>query len=301
MSATWPAEPEAVRRAIEGAFPGLRVGRCAPIGEGWDSAAWEVNGEVIFRFPKRAVVAGWLEREIALLPHLGPALPVPIPRFTYVARRGAPTDPAFPFVGYRKLEGVFLDRVPGFLGPASPLIPQLGAFLRALHAFPRERAIACGVPAMGWGEWVARWEGFAARVMTGESGRFDARTRARVAAFRDAFLVELRRAARPVALIHHDLALEHILADPTGARITGVIDWGDVAIGDPAIDFAGFARSCDSATVAALVAAYGPTDDGFLRRADWYARLAPFHLLYYGLEIGDEGIVREAAEQIAAL
>src|SRR5512140_1583027 len=111
-------------------------------------------------------------------------------------------------------------------------------------------------------------------------------TRAWVAASRDAFLAELARAERPLALSHHDLALEHILVDPSGERVTGVIDWGDLALGDPALDFAGFAGACDAATLAALLAAYGSVDDGFLRRAAWYARLAPFHLLHFGLHTG---------------
>src|SRR5215210_1852761 len=105
----------AVRRAIGLAFPELRVAECRYLSEGWDSSAWEVNGSLIFRFPKRAEVGEWLRREIALLPSLARALPVPIPQFTHITVAGAPTDPALPFVGYRKLEGVFLEQAPRLL------------------------------------------------------------------------------------------------------------------------------------------------------------------------------------------
>ncbi|MDA0174244.1 phosphotransferase [Solirubrobacter taibaiensis] len=40
--------------------------------------------------------------------------------------------------------------------------------------------------------------------------------------------------AERLTFIHGDLGAEHVFAD--GDRITGVIDWGDAAIGDPAID-----------------------------------------------------------------
>jgi len=282
-----------VRQALATAFPALRVTACHYLSEGWDSSAWLVNHTLIFRFPKRAEVAACLRREIALLPALAEALPVPIAHFTYVAPSGAPTDPALPFVGYRKLEGVFLDTAPKFLHPASPLLPPLAAFLRALHAFPHDRAVAAGVPAATWDTWVAHWHTFAARTMHDDDPALDPPTRAWVATFRAAFLAELTLAARPLALTHHDLALEHILADPTGTRITGVIDWGDLALGDPALDFAGFAGSCDAATLTALLTAYGPVDDGFRRRAIWYARLAPFHLLHFGLHTGDAATIAE--------
>jgi aminoglycoside phosphotransferase (APT) family kinase protein len=40
--------------------------------------------------------------------------------------------------------------------------------------------------------------------------------------------------AEQLTFIHGDLGAEHVFVD--GDRITGVIDWGDAAIGDPAID-----------------------------------------------------------------
>ena len=43
----------------------------------------------------------------------------------------------------------------------------------------------------------------------------------------------------PAKLIHNDLGTEHILLDQTSGKITGIIDWGDVALGDPAFDFSG--------------------------------------------------------------
>src|SRR6266566_401550 len=45
-------------------------------------------------------------------------------------------------------------------------------------------------------------------------------------------------AFQPV-LIHCDLACEHIFCDPVHGVLTGVIDWGNATIGDPALDFVG--------------------------------------------------------------
>ncbi len=79
------------RAAIAAAFPALPIRTMRFLAAGWDSTVWEVNGDLVFRFPKRAEVAEWLLREIALLPALAPVLPVPVPRFDYVAERPTPS------------------------------------------------------------------------------------------------------------------------------------------------------------------------------------------------------------------
>lgn len=39
-------------------------------------------------------------------------------------------------------------------------------------------------------------------------------------------------------------AAEHILLDSTGREVTGIIDWCDIAIGDPAVDLTGLFHWC---------------------------------------------------------
>src|SRR5581483_187306 len=41
-------------------------------------------------------------------------------------------------------------------------------------------------------------------------------------------------------LLHADLKPEHILCDLESGYITGIIDWGDISIGDPDYDFTCF-------------------------------------------------------------
>ncbi len=41
-------------------------------------------------------------------------------------------------------------------------------------------------------------------------------------------------------LAHDDLWYKHIYHDPSTGRLTGIIDWGDIEITDPAKDFYGF-------------------------------------------------------------
>jgi aminoglycoside phosphotransferase (APT) family kinase protein len=69
-------------------------------------------------------------------------------------------------------------------------------------------------------------------------------------------------------LLHNDLAAEHVLIDPANGNVTGVIDWSDMAIGDPLVDFAGlFHWGGDSLVDSALACYSGPLSDVQLRCA----------------------------------
>jgi aminoglycoside 2''-phosphotransferase len=99
-------------------------------------------------------------------------------------------------------------------------------------------------------------------------------------------------------LIHRDLGIEHVLLEP-GGRLAGVIDWGDAAIGDPAIDFAGLLGGLGEAFARQVIArwaglrARGETEETLLERAAFYTRLAPLHAIQYGLHVGSEAHVRQ--------
>lgn len=58
-------------------------------------------------------------------------------------------------------------------------------------------------------------------------------------------------------LVHGDLHQRHLLVDPTG-RAAGIIDWGDVCLGDPALDLSLAYGGFTGAARAALLDEYGP-------------------------------------------
>jgi aminoglycoside 2''-phosphotransferase len=64
---------------------------------------------------------------------------------------------------------------------------------------------------------------------------------------REAITAEYRRVvdqrpAFPPALVHRDLAPEHVLVDPDSGRLTGLIDFEDATVGDPVIDLVAAAQ-----------------------------------------------------------
>jgi len=231
-------------------------GPLVAIEDGWDSLVLELGGEWIVRVPRREGVRATLATEVRLLPKLAPGLPVPVPNFELVS------DGA---VAYRKLHGRPLDPSREALGV------QVGRFLAALHDFPVERARELGVPEPPWRD---TYERFTREVLDAAGPALGPEAEAMVAGH----LEDDANFAFAPRLIHADLGPAHLLA--AGDELTGVIDWGDVRIGDPALDFAWLLQQ---PFAEAVLAAYGDHEPGLAQRALFYHRLGPWYELHYGL------------------
>lgn len=57
-------DAERARAMIAARFPELRAERIERLGQGWDNAAYLVDGEAVFRFPQRGVAAPLIATEI---------------------------------------------------------------------------------------------------------------------------------------------------------------------------------------------------------------------------------------------
>jgi len=285
-------DPSRYRAVIATAFPDLLIRTFRFLAEGWDSAVWEVNDDLLFRFPKRAEVAARHRIEIALLPLLGPTLAAPIPRFAYVAD-GADAD-AFPVVGYPKLPGEPLIAMPAAAIAPERLTAQIGQFLTALHRFTTNRAAACGVPNASPASWRAQYA--AMRVeLRALFPRMTPPERARTESLFAAYLDDPAHFQFAPVLLHRDLGGDHLLLDPRTGNLAAVIDWGDVSIGDPAQDFCGL----PAAWLPALLANYGGTMDAtFIARVAFYRSLAPYHTLVFGLHTGGARFIEQGFAEL---
>ncbi len=284
-----------VLRVIEDCFPSLHVDSVTFLAEGWSSEAWEINGTHVFRFAKRPAVASGLLKEMRLLPVLGPCLPLQTPRFEFAWTGGLCYEGAF--VGYRKILGTPLtpELWAGFTGETIPrgecggsqLALQLGQFLEALHSFPPENALAVGMPHGDGSTWRTRYQDLYRSVREQVFVLLSAEERGAVAERWQDFLENEASFCFAPALIHADLACEHILFDSERGRIVGVIDWEDAVIGDPALDFTGLLAELGIEVVAQVLGAYKLAHDpALVARARFYMALAPFYEVLYGLETG---------------
>jgi aminoglycoside phosphotransferase (APT) family kinase protein len=102
---------------------------------------------------------------------------------------------------------------------------------------------------------------------------------------------------------HNDLGIEHVLVDPGAGMVTGVIDWGDAAIVDPAIDFGLLYRDLGPAADAAMGSYRTEVNDlvALQERAVFYARCSVFEDLAYGLQTGRDRYVDKSLAALAWL
>ena len=88
-----------------------------------------------------------------------------------------------------------------------------------------------------------------------------------------------------LVLQHNDLGAEHVLVDD--GAISGIIDWSDVAIADPAADVGRLLRDLGETRLAAVLDGYGATGDeraALVERAWCYARCLIVEDLAYAVE-----------------
>jgi len=266
---------------IAAAFPRLSGRPVRALGSGYDNAAFLVDERIVFRFPRRRAAVFFLERELAVLPSLALPVATPKPRFASPPRDGFP----FPFAGYPLLEGAPAGVIAAEAQPG--IAEALGETLRALHGLSLD---VDGAPAEGLDKTDrAR----ALRRLRLRLRRMERQGRVRGGG--RIFELAGRLAEGPDAVdarwVHGDLYPKHLLLDE-GGRLSGVIDWGDVHVGDPAIDLAIAYGAFDPPARARLFAALGPVDEAAHRRARFFA-------LWYGVVLGDFGAAEGMDDLVA--
>jgi aminoglycoside 2''-phosphotransferase len=281
-------------------FPQIGIKTALPITRGWDSFVLEVNGELIFRFPMREDVIAYFQKEIRLLPVLEEVLSTPIPHFEYFGHGDA--NYPFEFVGYSKLDGVALEAESITPEQLAALAPALATFLNELHSFPVVKAIHAGVWEHTSAQWRERYQDLYDDLQVRVIPLLDGELRTKSERLWENFLnVESIFRFQPV-LIHCDLGCEHIFCDPARGMLTGVIDWGDAMIGDPAMDFVGLYNRRGREFTERVLAGYHDTiDTAFWKRIDFYFCYGPYSELLYGAYSGSEKFIAKGVEGLRVM
>jgi aminoglycoside phosphotransferase (APT) family kinase protein len=251
-----------VHNVVVAHMPDYQVDSVVQVGEGLGNIAYEVNGELIVRFSKEPDAArrtALLIDEARLLAAVAEVSPLPVPEPTFTAAEQG-------YLAYFKLPGVpLLDMSRHERSDhGTSIAATLGELLTAMHAVPVDR----------WTDLVdtddhplAEWRREAAE--TYATPPHDGYT---------------------TAFSHNDLGIEHVLIDPVAWTVTGVIDWSDAAIVDPAYDFGLLYRDLGPA---ALRRYRNDASDAaaLTERAVFYARCSVFEDLAYGVETGRDKYV----------
>ena len=275
---------------IESQCAALAPAHVELMGEGWDNTAFLVNGEWVFRFPRRTIAVPLLETERRVLPSLAPRLPYPIPTPVWFGHPDATYK--WPFLGYRRLDGRVASDVDLSDDARAALAAPLARFLRALHDVPLADAQAWGAP-HGVFEYLdgARLERLARPALADLVTR---RVLDDAAPWLD--VVDAGLAALPLdgpqSIVHGDCYSRHILVDDSG-RMSGVIDFGDLHLDHPAVDLSSVFTVLPPAARSKFFAIYGDIDEGVRAVARLRALTSGLAQEAYGRDVGDARIERE--------
>jgi aminoglycoside phosphotransferase (APT) family kinase protein len=254
---------ELAMRAVRAHAPELLDLEMVELGHGLDSAAYAV-GDLVVRVGKRGSVG----HEARLLEAVAARVSIPIPRPRFA-------DEDTDVLGYTRIPGQPLHG----RSPLAGAPRRLGRFLRELHAIdPATVADLIPTDDADPGAWLADLDA-------------------------PCDLVRLLHETRPrpslhLVVAHADLGAEHILE--LDGTLTGIIDWSDAAVTDPALDLARLYRDFGPGFLEELAQVYGPLAEA-MPRIEFFARCAALEDLAYGRATGRREYVTNAQRSFAWL
>jgi aminoglycoside phosphotransferase (APT) family kinase protein len=242
-----------VRALLTEQHPDLSTPALQCVGVGWDNETWRLGDDLAVRLPRRELGVALLRTEQSWLKALAPSLPLPlpVPVRTGVAGGGYP----WPWSIVPWFPGTTADDRP--IGPAGAR--RLARLLHALHVPAPPQA-----PHNPF-----RSVPLSARPspLAGLQRLFDGAPPAALGR------VWARGLAAPVPSqrrwVHGDLHARNLVVDD--GELRAVIDWGDLAGGDPAVDLSVLWTVLDPSEHSAFCEEYGPVEGDVHARARGWA------------------------------
>ncbi|NGX39191.1 MAG: hypothetical protein KR126chlam1_00513 [Chlamydiae bacterium] len=293
MGHIWEAEhevdPDLALLLIQDQFPELNAKKIQLLGVGWDNTAYLIDGVYVFRFPRREIALALLEAEAEVLPKIASVLLLEVPQPEWMGKPGGGYP--WPFSGYRKLSGKTACHFDLSDEERAGMAEPLAVFLSKLHSLPLPKNIQTDpLDRLNPEKLIAKidhnLEELALLGLMGDVKRL------------------YREGEYPIPkegiLVHGDLYVRHLLLDES-RKLTGVIDWGDVHSGDPAVDLAIAHSFLPGSAHENFCNAYGRVEKDTWRLARLRALYHSSTLMLYGHHSGDEAIIRECLRSIETL
>lgn len=255
--------------------------------EGWTNLVIEINNRWIFRFVRnknnRQIV---VEREF--LPKFVKVCPVSIPEIVF-----SESD----YIAYPKILGERFSPEKFALFSnfqKAKIFELLGKFLACLHSFSFSHQYLSDAPYDGKDFWNELWSVV--------QHRLSPYTKEKAKKYFTDVLKQIEATAFESTLIHADLGTNNILVDFQQNELTGIIDFGDLCLGDPAVDFAGFYRNFGRQFTQELLNNYQrPIENNFWTRIEYQSKRKLLFVVYFALNNGFEKDIPNILQYIETL
>ncbi|MDJ0665469.1 MAG: aminoglycoside phosphotransferase family protein [Acidimicrobiia bacterium] len=259
---------ELVRGLLRSQHPDLADQALNLFGSGWDNTTYRLGSGLAVRLPRRQLGAEMILKEQRWVPVVASGLPIPV---------GLPIRVGQPEFGYPWTWSVipWIDGVSAEVADPDPgEAARLGQFLNALHkpgADDGPRSSHRGCPL------TKRARSVEERLPRLDRSLLDVS----IDQIWDAWqLAKTLPIDREEVWLHGDLHARNIIVDD--GQIAGVIDWGDICVGDPATDLSVAWMLFPDSTHDDFRRAYGPISEATWERARGWA-------IFFGVVMVDAG------------
>lgn len=263
-------EPKLLLERIHLEFPNLTWKSSTLVSDGWDHDVIILDNAIVFRFPNDAEYSAALATEIHVLRQLQPLLKANVPNYSYISSDSS-------FAGYPIVPGQILsknvfDRLNS--DEINCLTEQLAALLSTIHAAKSEVIDLDGVKDSYMPDEQIDVKRLAKRYLPEVLNVDDYEVVQSILSDVDTLLTQ----STPTTFIHGDVYSNHLLWDANNKKL-GLIDFSDMSIADPAIDFAEL-YEYGSEFVQKVYECYsGVKDSSFLDRAWTYQRWTGVYMM----------------------
>lgn len=283
---------------IKGRVPDFNDRKVQVFDDGWDFVVIIIDSMRAFRFPRSEDYAKKLLIETRFLNLFGDKSPVRVPKLNYQQDEIS----GIPYATYDFIPGVRFSKSLSRIFSKNELLAtakQIGAFLTAVHSFPVETARQLGIQQI---DFLDAWQKRLAKIRGEVFPHIpDFEQKWIVTLFEDFLEIIAKMLVKPL-VTHSDIMPEHIIVNPKTHKLSGIIDFGDILIADPAYDFT-FLADYGGDFLNECYRNYGlPKDEMFDARRKFYRHRQAVTNLEHSLKLGDkERIVmhkRELSEYI---
>jgi aminoglycoside phosphotransferase (APT) family kinase protein len=257
---------------------------------------FEVKDRYIFRILDKAFRnqkgVRLIQNELQMLQHIQKHVSVTLPDILFLS-----IDPDCPLMGYEKIEGTPLSRCYHKIPKAKKLqiARELSGFLSELHSDELldgairnqlvESANFCKT-------YRKTWETYFDKIQSSMFNSMNTSQKRWITNLFTAFLNEEDNFHFKYAIVHGDFDITNILVDPINFKVTGIVDFEEARIYDPAADFLFYDQGNDF--LDEILANYkGEIENTFRARMNFLYGRGCLGYIEFGLENNLPDLVKE--------
>jgi len=258
---------------------GIKENLLSIVGEGANGIVLTDGSGVAFKFPKHELALPWLKQEIGIIGHISKSLSVRVPNYfaTYLER---PIGEAY--CSFSLIPGVKLSKEIYKLH-RHKIAKQLLSLLDEIHAIAPLETI--GGNKMDFEALYHEIQKLLFPLVEDKVKR-DIESR---------FMAHLQNpdlTSRNECVIHGDFGSANIICDPETGTITGIIDWAEVAIDDPALDYSSLTCAMGIPMCKEDLLVLRPSLATIFQRSSFIQYTFPLQEALHGVKTNDEEALR---------